>query len=129
MENGFTFKPIGFVESDIKDPRAEPGVFDGTISRIRILPEYGAGLHGIEEFGRLYVIFVFDRSSSFELVIHPRGDVRRPRRGVFATHSPNRPNPVGLSIVELVSVEGKCLTVRGLDAIDRTPVLDIKQCD
>ena len=127
--NGFTFEPVGFVESDIKEAQRDPDVFKGTVSRVRVLPEFAEGLFRIEGSERLYIIFVFDRSEGFELVIHPRGDATRPERGVFATHSPNRPNPVGLTVVELLGVEAGVLTVRGLDAIDGTPVIDIKPCD
>jgi tRNA-Thr(GGU) m(6)t(6)A37 methyltransferase TsaA len=96
---------------------------------VRLLPEYARGLYRIDGFERLYVIYAFDRSEGFSLVLHPRGDPARPQRGVFATHSPNRPNPIGLTVVELLGVEGDVLTVRGLDAVDGTPVLDIKPCD
>jgi tRNA-Thr(GGU) m(6)t(6)A37 methyltransferase TsaA len=111
--SGFTFQPIGFIESDLKEIQRDPAVFEGTLAR----------------FERLYVIFVFDRAEGFELVIHPRGDLCRPERGVFATQTPNRPNALGLSVVELVGVKENIVTVRGLDAIDGTPVLDIKPCD
>ena len=127
--DGFTFEPIGFVESDIKESRHDPAVFEGTVARVRVLPRFADGLFRIEGFERLYMIYLFDRSHGFEMIIHPRGDVSRPQRGVFATHSPNRPNPVGLTVVELLGVEGPVLTVRGLDAIDGTPVIDIKPCD
>jgi tRNA-Thr(GGU) m(6)t(6)A37 methyltransferase TsaA len=124
-----TFEPIGFVESDIKETRHDPAVFEGTVSRVRVLERFADGLFRIESFERLYIIYLFDRSRGYEMIIHPRGDVSRPQRGVFATHSPNRPNPVGLTVVELLGVEGPVLTVRGLDAIDGTPVIDIKPCD
>jgi len=125
----FTFEPIGFVESDFKETQHDPEIFDGTVSRIRVLPRFADGLFRIEGFERLYIIYVFDRSAGFDMIIHPRGDASRPERGVFATHSPNRPNPVGLTVVDLLGVEGDVLTVRGLDAIDGTPVIDIKPCD
>ena len=74
----------------------------------------------------LLVVFVFHRSEGHELLQHPRGDRSRPKRGVFALRSPNRPNPIGVTEVELIAIEGSILTVRGLDAIDGTPVLDLK---
>jgi tRNA-Thr(GGU) m(6)t(6)A37 methyltransferase TsaA len=92
------------------------------------MDRYSEGLYRLEKYRRLFVIFVFDRSSGYELVVHPRGDVTRPRRGVFATRSPRRPNPIGLSVVELIEVEGSTVKVRNLDALDGTPVLDIKPC-
>jgi tRNA-Thr(GGU) m(6)t(6)A37 methyltransferase TsaA len=127
--SGFRFEPIGFVENDFKESGRDPNDFVGTVSRIRLLPEFTGGLFRIEGYNRLYIIFVFDRSEGFELVLHPRGDPARPERGVFATHSPARPNPIGLTAVELLEVRGNVLTVRDLDAIDGTPVLDIKPCD
>jgi len=119
-------EPIGYVESDFKDIQHDPQVFKDTVSRIRLLEEYTDGLFRIDSYERLYVIFVFDRAEGFRLVIHPRGDTTRPERGVFGTRSPYRPNPIGLAVVRLLSVEGSALTVRDLDAIDGTPVLDIK---
>ena len=120
------FIPIGFVESDFKGIQNDPDIFHETISRIRILDDFAEGLFQLERYGRLYVIFRFDRAEGYRLVIHPRGDANRPERGVFATRSPYRPNPIGLSVVELVGIDGNVLTVRDLDAIDGTPVLDIK---
>jgi tRNA-Thr(GGU) m(6)t(6)A37 methyltransferase TsaA len=120
------FIPIGFVESDFKGIQDDPDIFHETISRIRILDDFAEGLFQLERYGRLYVIFRFDRAEGYRLVIHPRGDANRPERGVFATRSPYRPNPIGLSVVELVGIDGNVLTVRDLDAIDGTPVLDIK---
>jgi tRNA (adenine37-N6)-methyltransferase len=128
-ESGFCFNPVGFVENDFKEVRVDPEAFEGVISRVRVLPEYARGLYRIEGFARLYVVFVFDRSEGYNLVVHPRGDPDRPERGVFATHSPGRPNAIGLTVVELLGVEDGALTVRGLDAVDGTPVLDIKPCD
>jgi tRNA-Thr(GGU) m(6)t(6)A37 methyltransferase TsaA len=120
------FTPIGYVESGFKEIQHDLDVFGGTVSRIRILDEYAGGLFRIEGYEKLYVIYAFDRAEGYRLVIHPRGDVSKPERGVFGTRSPYRPNPIGLSVVELLSVEGAVLTVRDLDAIDGTPVLDIK---
>jgi tRNA (adenine37-N6)-methyltransferase len=122
----FEFTPIGFVESFFEGIQDDPDVFKGTVSRIRVLEEYSDGLYRLENSERLYVIFVFDRAEGYRLVIHPRGDVTRPERGVFATRSPYRPNPIGLAVVDLLGIEGNVLTVRNLDAIDGTPVLDIK---
>lgn len=123
------FTPIGYVESPIKEIQHDPDVFKGKVSVVRVLEPFLDGLFRLERYDRLYVIYVFDRAEGYRLVIHPRGDVKRPERGVFATHSPHRPNPIGLAVVELVSVEGDLVTVRDLDAIDGTPVLDIKPCE
>lgn len=123
------FVPIGYVESGFREIQDDPDVFEGAVSSIRVLDEYADGLYRLEAVKRLYVIFLFDRAEGYRLVIHPRGDRSRPERGVFATRSPYRPNPIGLAVVELLGVEGNVVTVRDLDAIDGSPVLDIKPCE
>jgi formylmethanofuran dehydrogenase subunit E len=72
------------------------------------------------------VVFYFHRSRGFDLLQHPRGDKSRPRRGVFSLRSPRRPNPIGVTVVDLVAIDGNVLHVQGLDAINGTPVLDLK---
>jgi tRNA-Thr(GGU) m(6)t(6)A37 methyltransferase TsaA len=89
-------------------------------------PDLTAGLKGLEPGMAVLVIFNFHRSEDYELLQHPCGDRTRPRRGVFALRSPNRPNPIGVTEVELLSIEGNILTVRGLDALNQTPILDLK---
>ena len=79
----------------------------------------------IEGFSHLFVLWVFHRSGGFDLVAHVPLDERRPH-GVFSTRSPRRPNPIGLSVVELLGREGPVLRVRGLDMLDGTPILDLK---
>lgn len=123
----YEFKPIGYVKNEFKD-FTPPDDFLGTQSQVVVLEEYADGLFRLEEFERIFVLYVFDRSDGFQLIVHPRGDITRPKRGVFATRSPFRPNPIGLSVVELVSIDGNVVTVRNLDALDGTPVLDIKSC-
>jgi tRNA-Thr(GGU) m(6)t(6)A37 methyltransferase TsaA len=91
---------------------------------LKILPEYEAGLTDIEGLSHLFVIWEFDRSQGFELVGTPPCDQRA--HGVFATRSPRRPNPIGLTIVELLGREGADLHVKGVDMLDGTPILDIK---
>jgi tRNA-Thr(GGU) m(6)t(6)A37 methyltransferase TsaA len=91
---------------------------------LEILPEFEPGLTDIEGFSHLYVIWTFDRAEGFTLVGVPPTD-NRPH-GVFATRSPRRPNPIGLTVVELLSREGPLLRVRGIDMLDGTPILDIK---
>jgi tRNA-Thr(GGU) m(6)t(6)A37 methyltransferase TsaA len=91
---------------------------------LAILPEFEAGLTDIEGFSHLVVLWEFDRSHGFELLGTPPSDNRA--HGVFATRSPRRPNPIGLTIVELLRREGVELHVRGVDMLDGTPILDIK---
>ena len=91
---------------------------------LEILPEFEAGLADIDGFSHLFVLWMFDRSDGFDLIGVPPID-NRPH-GVFATRSPRRPNPIGLTVVELLSRDGVMLRVRGVDMLDGTPVLDIK---
>jgi len=92
---------------------------------IEVLPEYEPGLADIEGFSHLYVIWVFDRADGYDLIATPPADQNRPH-GVFATRSPRRPNPIGLTTVELLDRDGRRLRVRGVDMLDGTPVLDLK---
>lgn len=124
--SGLSLEPIGFVENSFESPVRDPKVFEGSLSKIRVLEKYAEGLEGLEEFSRVCVLFIFHQSQGFSLKVHPRGDTSREEKGVFATRSPSRPNSIGLSIVELVSITGNLLLVRNLDAIDGSPVVDIK---
>ena len=123
----FTSQPIGFVSSPYKDageiPKG-PGAKHEADGVLKILPEFGPGLTDIEGFSHLIVIWEFDRAQGFELLGTPPTD-NRPH-GVFATRSPRRPNPLGLTIVELRRREGVELHVHGVDMLDGTPILDIK---
>ena len=123
----FTMQPIGFVRSAYKDTKDIPkglGARHDAEGTLEIKPEFEAGLLDVEGFSHLYVIWAFDRSEGFSLVGTPPAD-NRPH-GVFATRSPRRPNPVGLTVVELLRRDGAVLHVRGVDMLDGTPILDIK---
>ncbi|HKU23282.1 MAG TPA: tRNA (N6-threonylcarbamoyladenosine(37)-N6)-methyltransferase TrmO [Terriglobales bacterium] len=123
----FTSRPIGFVSSPYTDTKQIPKGFGAKHEAeglLKILPELEAGLTDIEGFSHLFVIWEFDRSQDFELLGTPPIDDRP--HGVFATRSPRRPNPIGLTVVELLRREGSTLHVRGLDMLDKTPILDIK---
>ncbi|HVH89154.1 MAG TPA: tRNA (N6-threonylcarbamoyladenosine(37)-N6)-methyltransferase TrmO [Terriglobales bacterium] len=123
----FTSRPIGFVSSPYKQANEVPrglGAKHDADGVLKILPEFAAGLKDIEGFSHLIVIWEFDRSNGFELLGTPPSD-NRPH-GVFATRSPRRPNPIGLTVVELIRREGTELYVRGVDMLDGTPILDIK---
>jgi tRNA-Thr(GGU) m(6)t(6)A37 methyltransferase TsaA len=91
---------------------------------LELLPEFEQGLADIEGFSHLYVLWVFDRAVGYDLLATPPTDDRT--HGVFATRSPRRPNPIGLTVVRLLRREGARLVVRGLDMLDGTPILDIK---
>jgi tRNA (adenine37-N6)-methyltransferase len=125
--NAFPMQPIGYVKSPYKDAREVPrglGTKHSADGILEIKPELELGLTDIEGFSHLFVIWAFDRSEGFELVGTPPSD-NRPH-GVFATRSPKRPNPIGLTVVELLRREGPRLHVRGVDMLDCTPILDIK---
>ncbi|HOT37599.1 MAG TPA: tRNA (N6-threonylcarbamoyladenosine(37)-N6)-methyltransferase TrmO [Candidatus Latescibacteria bacterium] len=91
---------------------------------VEVHPEYAEGLRDLEGFSHVYLIYWFHRAQRTELTVVPFLDTEK--RGVFATRSPLRPAHIGLSIVELLRVEGPTLTVRGVDILDGTPLLDIK---
>jgi tRNA (adenine37-N6)-methyltransferase len=123
----FTSRPIGYVSSPYKDASEVPkglGAKHEAEGVLKILPEFEAGLTDIEGFSHLFVLWEFDRSDGFELTGKPPSD-NRPH-GVFATRSPRRPNPIGLTAVELLSRKSSDLHVRGVDMLDGTPILDIK---
>jgi tRNA-Thr(GGU) m(6)t(6)A37 methyltransferase TsaA len=91
---------------------------------LEILPEFERGLTDIEGFSHLYVLWVFDRVSGYDLMATPPTDTRP--HGVFATRSPQRPSPIGLTVVQLLRRSGPRLHVRGVDMLDGTPILDLK---
>lgn len=119
--------PIGFVRSGYTDtsqiPKG-PGTTHIAEGILELEPELGEGLTDIEGFSHLFVVWQFDRSHDFELMSKPPFDDRA--HGVFATRAPRRPNPIGLTVVELLGRDGSRLRVRGVDMLDGTPILDIK---
>ncbi len=124
----FTPQPIAYVHTPFKETAAIPkglGAKHEAEGVIELLREFEPGLADIEGFSHLFVLWEFDRSEGFDLIAHPPTDERRPH-GVFATRSPRRPNPIGLTVVELLRRDGALLHVRGVDMLDGTPVLDIK---
>jgi len=123
----FSMRPIGHVRSPYEDAGKIPrglGTQREAEGILEIDKELEPGLTDIEGFSHLFVLWVFDRSEGFELMGTPPSDERP--HGVFATRSPKRPNPIGLTVVELIRRDGPRLHVRGVDMLDRTPILDIK---
>ena len=123
----YSMQAIGYVKSPYKEARDVPkglGARHEAEGVLVMLPEFAAGLADIEGFSHLYVLWFFDRAQGFELVGKPPTDDRE--HGVFATRSPRRPNPIGLTVVELLHREGEGLRVLGVDMLDGTPILDIK---
>jgi tRNA-Thr(GGU) m(6)t(6)A37 methyltransferase TsaA len=122
-----SMQPIGYVRSPYKNTHEVPkglGAKHEVEGILEIALEFEPGLTDIEGFSHLFVIWAFDRSEGFSLVGTTPSD-NRPH-GVFATRSPQRPNPIGLTVVELLHREGPVLRVRGIDMIEGTPILDIK---
>src|SRR5215472_13097569 len=123
----FTFTPIGFIESPYREsteiPKGLAAKHDAE-GLLKVLPEFEPGLADIEGFSHLFVLWVLDRSTGFDLTACPPSDNRV--HGVFATRSPRRPNPIGLTVVQLLRREGAHIQVRGVDMLDGTPILDIK---
>jgi tRNA-Thr(GGU) m(6)t(6)A37 methyltransferase TsaA len=123
----FAPQPIGFVASPHKDTAAipkGPGAKHEAEGVLKILPAFEQGLTDIEGYSHLFVLWAFDRSEGFDLLVTPPTDDRP--HGLFSTRSPRRPNPIGLTVVELLRREGSSLHVRGVDMLDGTPILDVK---
>jgi len=123
----FTPRPIGFVRSPFQDASAIPkglGATHPEEGALEILPEFALGLTDIEGYSHLIVLWVFDRADGFDLLITPPSDDRP--HGLFTTRAPRRPNPIALTIVQLLGREGSSLRVRGVDMLDGSPILDIK---
>jgi len=117
---------IGFVRRKVKEEDVKD---KSLVCSIIVKKGYEKALDGVEDFSHIYVIFWMYKIGDAErrtLKTHPRGRMDLPLLGVFATRSPLRPNPIGLTIVELLGRKGNVLTVRGLDAFDGTPVIDVK---
>jgi tRNA (Thr-GGU) A37 N-methylase len=141
----FVVRPIGVVRSALKDPADAPkqGTLSGQEAEIVVDPAYLPAMDGLERrvapageavsgdrphrnSGKIIVICWMHRADRERLKVHPRDQEELPERGVFSTRSPHRPNPVSLHTVTLLSIDGNVLRVRGMDAIDGTPVVDIK---
>jgi len=127
-EAAYSVRAIGYVQSSYSNPDDVVHAHDrwtGDTSRIRLLPRHAGGLRGLEGYSHVIVLFWVHRARQWKM---PRGHHKPPHVKVFATRMPVRPNPIGLSVVELLefSAETGEMVVRGLDAVDGTPVLDLK---
>lgn len=125
--SNITLEPIGVVRSAFSQSSEIPkglGVEHKAEGVLEVREDLEPGLTDLEGFSHLFVIWVFDRSTGYDLFARPPSD-NRPH-GVFATRSPRRPNPIGLTVVELLSRDGRRLHVRGVDMLDGTPIVDIK---
>lgn len=126
-EGDIVYRPIGIIHSehtDAKKTPIQPAFAKGCIGRAEILPAYADGLRDLDGFSHIFLVYHFHQAGPPKLIVKPfLHDIER---GVFATRAPTRPNPIGLSIVELVRSEGNVLYLDGVDILDGTPLLDIK---
>ena len=120
--------PIGYVESALSDPADAPkqGGEGAPEAWLVLEPAVLPALAGTEPGDRVIVLTWLDRADRDTLEVHPRDDPANPLRGVFSTRSADRPNPIGLHEVEVLAVEGERVRVRPLEAVDGTPILDLK---
>jgi tRNA-Thr(GGU) m(6)t(6)A37 methyltransferase TsaA len=125
--NDIKYKPIGIIHSPFKKPKGtpiQPAGARGVNGRVEILSEYSEGLKDIEGFSHIVLLYHFHLSKPSALIVKPYMDSEA--HGVFAMRGPSRPNPVGISVVSLVKVEGNTLHIQDVDIVDGTPLLDIK---
>lgn len=127
-EGRIELTPIGRVESPLTDPATAPKQGSEGAPDAWLVFDVGvrAGLDGLRAGDRIVVLTWLDRADRTVLRVHPRDDPAHPERGVFATRSADRPNPIGLHPVEIISIAGGRVHVRDLEAVDGTPVLDVK---
>ena len=120
-----TYRPIGVVENNFPE-KGDPKMIRNSSSWLILEERYLPALQGLERFSHLIVIYHLDRASGYQERVHPMGDKSLPMRGVLATRSPCRPNPLGMTVVEILRIAGTRIEVTGLDALNGTPILDIK---
>jgi tRNA-Thr(GGU) m(6)t(6)A37 methyltransferase TsaA len=119
------YTPIGIVASNFDEP-GDPKTMRNAESVIVLDEKYTGALDGLDRFKFILVIYHIHRSTGYRERVHPMGDQSIPERGVLATRSPCRPNPIGITVAEILSIEGNRIRLTGLDALYGTPILDIK---
>lgn len=124
----YELRAIGWVESPLTDLDSSPRQGDegAPDAWLRFEPEVLDALRGVEPGDELLLLTWLDRADRDVLVVHPRGDTSRPPAGVFTSRSPHRPNPIGLHRVGIESIDGSRVRVRNLEALDGTPIVDVK---
>jgi tRNA-Thr(GGU) m(6)t(6)A37 methyltransferase TsaA len=127
-ETGYKLHPIGWVESPLTERDEAPRQGDeGTPGAWLVLdPAMADAMADLQPGSEVIVLTWLDRASRDVMRVHPRGDESRPLEGVFSTRSPDRPNPIGLHTVRIEAIDGSRIEVRNLEALDKTPILDIK---
>jgi tRNA-Thr(GGU) m(6)t(6)A37 methyltransferase TsaA len=128
MTTPYEIRPIGHVESSIADREAAPKQgFEGAPEAwLVFVPEVAEGIRDLAVDAEVFVLTWLDRARRDVLAVHPRDDVRNPETGVFSTRSADRPNPIGLHRVRIAAIDGLRVLVRDLEALDGTPVVDVK---
>ena len=128
MADDFALRVIGYIRSELTDPAAAPkqGTEGGPDAWLELAPYVVPAAHGLRAGQRLVVISWLHRANRDLLQVHPRDDVRNPLTGVFATRSADRPNPLGLHRVTLRAIEGGRLLIGPIEAVDGTPIVDLK---
>ena len=122
-----TYKQIGTIHSPFKEPKGvpiQPSAATGIDGTVEVFPKYVEGLKDLDGFSHIFLLYHFHLSGDAHLEVRPFMDERT--HGVFSTRAPSRPNPIGLSVVRLMGIEGNLLRVRDVDIVDGTPLLDIK---
>jgi tRNA-Thr(GGU) m(6)t(6)A37 methyltransferase TsaA len=125
--NEMSYCPIGIIKSPFKEPQGTPiqtSAAKGIEGAVKVFPEFIDGLKDLEGFSHIILLYHFHLAKKADLWVKPFMDDRN--RGVFATRAPSRPNPIGISVVRLVGVEGNTLRIEDVDIVDGTPLLDIK---
>jgi len=124
----FEIEPIGRVESALTDRKSAPRQPDEGAPEAWLVfePRVLEGLRTLRVGDEVILITWLDRARRDVLSVHPRGDLSRPEEGVFNTRSPDRPNPIGLHPVEITAIEGERIRVRHLEAVNGTPIIDLK---
>ena len=127
-DDGLTIEPVGRVSSPLRDRAEAPKQGDEGAPDAWLVFEPGLeeALRGLRVGAEVLVLTWLDRARRDVMTVHPRGDLSRPETGVFATRSPDRPNPIGLHRVEIASIDGLRVRVRNLEALDGTPIVDVK---
>lgn len=123
---GFKPKQIGIIRSPFNEPEKTPiqPLKSSAMGKVKVFNEFKEGLKDIEGFSHIILLYEFHKTNSFELLVKPF--LVNEKKGLFATRAPWRPNPIGLSVVELKEVKDNTLKVKGIDCLDKTPLLDIK---
>jgi tRNA-Thr(GGU) m(6)t(6)A37 methyltransferase TsaA len=117
-------KPIGFIKNNIKEPKYRN--FTNEISEIILDDKFTEALNGIDDYSHIIVVYWMDKVKDYVISLRPQGNPNVPIVGIFASRCPQRPNPIAMTTVKLMERRGNRIKVKGLDILDRTPIIDIK---